>query len=634
MHVPTHSSAYLALALLPAVAGAANPTFSIDPSADAKPISSYIYGLNTGGSGAFAGRQSVATLARIGGNRTTTYNWETNASNAGADWYFENDNFWSSSNTPGEGVRPTIQAAQNNSRALILTVPTIGYVAADKLGGNDVSGDVRLSGPNYLTTRFKQSLPTDPNRGASAFPNSPNPSDAYVYQDEFVNWVKKSWPSSQTDPKRPIWYSLDNEPDIWAGTHAPLRGNTVPRSYATGNQPITYAELIQKTVAYATAIKAVSPSAKVFGPDNYGWLGTYNLQNAPDAAGRDFVTYYLQQMKQAETDAGKRLVDDFDFHWYPEITVNGIRVTDNTTNPAVIAARLQAPRSMWDPTFKEDSWITRDVYKFPLNFLPTLQGKINANYPGTKIAITEYNYGGSADVSGGVTQADVLGIFGKQGVDVAAYWPLTSDISYALGGFDLYRNYDGQNHTFGDTSIRANNTDTVNASVYAATDSTDAHRLTVVALNKQSTAATATLAIAGSKIYRWADVFQLTSASSFPQFAGRVFLASPNSLLYTMPSLSGSALVFSDLLPGDANADGTITSGDLATLLNGINAHLTGWNNGDFSGDGVINADDYILYQWGVALQAQGGPAVPEPAAAATTLAAFLALSQRRRRPA
>ena len=46
---------------------------------------------------------------------------------------------------------------------------------------------------------------------------------------------------------------------------------------------------------------------------------------------------------------------------------------------------------------------------------------------------------------------------------------------------------------------------------------------------------------------------------------------------------------------GDANLDGQVTGADLDILNNGQQNHLTGWYNGDFNYDGVINADDYAL---------------------------------------
>ena len=61
--------------------------FAIDPLQDVHPISRFIYGVNE----SLDGNYSAGTATRLGGNRWTAYNWENNASNAGSDWYFQND---------------------------------------------------------------------------------------------------------------------------------------------------------------------------------------------------------------------------------------------------------------------------------------------------------------------------------------------------------------------------------------------------------------------------------------------------------------------------------------------------------------------------------------------------------------
>ena len=71
------------------------------------------------------------TLDRAGGNRFTAYNWENNFSNAGSDYQFQSDEFLSQSRTPGEAVRTRVAAARARGAAAIVTVPMIGYVAAD-----------------------------------------------------------------------------------------------------------------------------------------------------------------------------------------------------------------------------------------------------------------------------------------------------------------------------------------------------------------------------------------------------------------------------------------------------------------------------------------------------------------------
>jgi hypothetical protein len=286
----------------------------------------------------------------------------------------------------------------------------------------------------------------------------------------------------------------------------------------------------------------VSPKAKIFGPVSYGWQGYVNLQKAPDAGKRDFLEYYLKQLSDADKATGKRLLDVLDVHWYPEAQGGGERVTSQGAKPAVVAARLQAPRSLWDPQYTEESWITKWSTKGPIALLPRLRDKITGNYPGTELAMTEYNYGGGKDISGGIAEADVLGIFGREGVFAAAEWPMAGDERFIAGAFGMYRNFDGKGANFGDTSVRAITDNVPDTSVYASIDSTDANRLVLIAINKTDHALAVQMQIAHGRPYNRAEVFQLTAAGPEPRAAEGVKISNPGRLEYKMPAYSVSTI--------------------------------------------------------------------------------------------
>jgi hypothetical protein len=499
----------------------ADVRFSIDVAQRRAPISPYIYGDNQPD---WQSASRDLTLTRLGGNRWTAYNWETNASNAGNDYFFQNDGFLGGGDTPGEAVRPAVAAALKAGAAVIVTVPMAGYVAADKRGDRDVNQT-----PDFLNKRFVKSLP----RKGTPFTYPPDLADQAVYQDEFVAWLEKTFPQRTGHPH--LFFSLDNEPDLWDGTHARLR-----------TQKLTYAELIQRTIHYAGAIKAVAPESLVFGPASYGWNGYQSLQNASDAQGRFFIDTYLAALRNAEQKAGRRLLDVLDLHWYPEAQGGGKRITEGDNGDEVVRARLQAPRSLWDPTYKEDSWITKYSTNGPIRLLPLMKEKIAANYPGTRLAVTEYNYGGGNHISGGLAEADVLGIFGREGLFAAAFWHLAQDESFIYGGFDMYRNYDGKDAHFGDVSVAAATDDAEHTSVYAAVDSAAPNHLVIVAINKTDAPLTADCAIATKARLHTAAQYRLTVASPHPQADGALPIGAGNHLRLTLPPMSVTTL---SLLP-------------------------------------------------------------------------------------
>jgi hypothetical protein len=515
-------------------------------------ISRFIYGANwTTDTDAWgnASTPNEFTLNRLGGNRTTAYNWENNYSNAGADWQYQNDNSLSSSTVPGEAIRSRATATFSRGAGLMVTVPMLGYVAAD---GNGPMDTLDADRAQRLASRFRISKPVK----GSAFTLTPDPNDGYVYQDEFVNWVDKTFPAARSDLAKPIFFSLDNEPDIWSSTHREIQSNIGDDP----NQPRlqTYTGFINTTIAYARGIKSVVPGALVFGPAVATYAGVVTLGRYPTPdpvyGTQSFTDVFLDQMRQAEVTYGKRLVDAYDLHWYPAAGTSAGEITNDyaTQDAAMINARLQAPRSLWDPTYNEQSW-ANDVTGGPVQLLPRLRQEIAAHYPGTKIAITEYYYGRGGDISGGIAQADVLGIFGREGVFAATLWPNAGlwaspyagsgakAYAYIFGALRMFRNYDGQGGAFGDLGVSATTSDAVNSSVYASLDA--AQRVVVIAINKKAVAQTATITVAHPVALHTAHVYTLTGASASPVQRTDIAVGANNTLSYSMPAMSVSTLV-------------------------------------------------------------------------------------------
>ena len=465
--------------------------FEID-AAVCRPISPYIYGTNQPD---WQRTGPLFTLTRWGGNRTTAYNWETNASNAGADWHHQNDGYLSSSDVPGEPVGRLVANAHAAGASVVVTVPILGYVAADKLGDGDVART-----PDYLHKRFFASLP----RKGRLFDLHPNPRDTTVYQDEFVNWVEKLFPESRRDARRTVFYALDNEPDLWSQTHARIH-----------REKTRYDEIVRLNVKYASAIKAVAPQALVFGPAVCSWDGFDTLRQTPDAQERDFLEFYLDAMRAAERKAGQRLLDVLDIHWYPEAQGDGVRITEDDARRAVAAVRVQAPRSLWDAKYVEPSWIANARTHGPIRLLPRMMEKIDKCYPGTRLAITEYYYGGGGDISGALAQADVLGIFGREGVFAAALWHLgKTDDRFIHAAFAMFRNYDGRGGTFGDMGLAAKTSDAERTSLYASLNALG--RVVLVAINKSDSSLLAEMSVKHAPMSRHAAVYQLTKSRPLP----------------------------------------------------------------------------------------------------------------------
>ena len=535
-------------------------------------ISPFIYGMNfveRGGSPAGASPWNGATvpagvtLNRFGGNRLTAFNWETGWSNAGSDAAFANDArlvrdgaSYDYGDEIGSAVSGRVDASFARNQGIVLTIPIIGYVAGNALGvplaTTSADRAARLA-EHFKVSRVFKGAPLS---------LAPSTTDGVVNQDEFVNWVKARWPNHSADRTRPIFFQLDNEPDLWSSTHATIQSDS--SDDPARPRLLTYAQLADANVLHARAVKSVLPDATVFGPSLATFAGilsggryTNRWHDDPDYGRRNFVDVYLERMRRAESVHGRRLLDVLDVHYYPESgDGRGTVASDRATQTdSMIAARLQAPRSLWDSSYVEGSWVNQAAGG-PIALIPRLRAQIAARYPGTRLSITEYFFGRAGDISGGLAQADALGIFGREGVFAANLWPQANvsaapyggdgakAYAYAFGAFRLFLDVDGAGTRFGDTGLHATTSDVAGSSVYASLDARG--RIVIVAINKQRTAAAASFTLRGAPaVGRVTSVRRIMDGVPAPAEVAPtdVSLRGGNTLTYEMPPMSASTIV-------------------------------------------------------------------------------------------
>lgn len=498
----------------------ADVVIAVDP-ARTRPISPWIYGVNAYQSLTDPPRN--LTLNRAGGNRWTAYNWENNASNAGSDWGpFSNDDHLGSSSVPGESVRAIIAADRSRSNASLITVQMQGLVAADK------DGKVNASDPNRFATRFKEVV----YQKGGPFTESPSALDGRVYMDEYLWFLRWRFPGNiYADPICPTFVSLDNEPELWDSTHREIQ-----------SQPIAPDEFIRKSIRICRALKALDPAIQLFGPVHFGFNGLVNWRNAPGYSPQYWFTdHYLREMKAASEAAKVRLLDVYTLHWYSEATVGGVRViglTATNLDAAQIQAIVQSPRSLWDPTFRENSWIG-DHLGGPIRILDRLQSRIATNWPGTRLAITEYWNGGDNHIAGAIAQADNLGIFGSHGVFAAASYPTPNGSPFAVAGYRMFRDYDGRLGAFGDISVFAASSDVARVSGYVSQASWNRDLLVAVLINRSGREEQ--VRVQGLEVSGTARIFRLAGRQTAPLLVEQRSMDLAAST-FTLPALSISTI--------------------------------------------------------------------------------------------
>ena len=520
---------------------------TVDLSGEKKTISPYIYGMNKYDDGAVLDDVRISAV-RQGGNRLTAYNWETNASNAGEDWKHSSDSFMSSSNEPAACVQEFSEiSVKHDIPYRLTTLQMAGYVAADKDGS--VTEAETAPSSRWNTVKFTK---------GSAFSMTPDLTDGTVYMDEYVNYIVNTL--GDADSSTGIQgYSLDNEPALWQHTHSRVHPEAV-----------TVTELSEKSIELARAVKSIDPKAEIFGPALYGYTAYDHLADGDDwnAANSDgkyhwYIDKYLDDMKQASDEAGIRLLDVLDIHYYTESGRNG---TED---------RLQSVRTLYEKGFVENSWIG-EWCQTNIPILPTIQNSIDAYYPGTKLAISEYNFGGDDEVSGAIAQAEALGCYADAGVYFATLW---GGSDYIFSGMKLYTNYDGNGGHFGDTLVPTVTEDVSLASSYSAINGDNDSQVTVMLTNKNLTdAENASVKLKNSSTkYQAAAVYAVYGNSTDIRLIDIVDNISDNTVNVTLPAYSAAMIVvsddasdFSDLTLYDPNkiTERTETFNDVNSLIN------------------------------------------------------------------
>lgn len=475
------------------------PALSVNVAADRHVISPYIYGMNYADED--LADELLLPVRRWGGNSTTRYNWQINVHNTGADWYFENI----PDSASGSADAFVAQDRRTGSETL-LTIPLIGWTPARRLENHPYDCGFKVS-------VYGEQVP-DPDRswmdavdpwdtdcgsgfradGSTAVPitgNDPHDTSMAITSTFVTTWVNHLVGEFGTAANGGVlFFNLDNEPMLWNSTHRDVHPAAT-----------TAIELRDKTYSYAAAIKAADPSAQTLGPVTWGWCAYFCSAAGnccspdPDSTNPDrgrFTEWYLEQMQAYETAHGVRLLDYLDLHYYPQ--ANGVALS-GAGDASTQALRLRSTRSLWDATYHDESWI-EDTTDEPIQLLPRMKQWVDVNYPGTKLAITEYNWGALDHINGALAQADILGIFGREGLDLATLWDPPAAAEPGAFAFRIYRNYDGQGATFGDVSVQAVSADQERLAIYAAQRSSDS-ALTLMVINKTAEPLVSTLTITG-----------------------------------------------------------------------------------------------------------------------------------------
>lgn len=553
---------WMAAVCLFSQARAATINVSIDLTADRHALKPEIFGVS--GSPNLA--HVAYPLVRWGGNSATRYNWQADVHNTASDWFFMNIPDGNGTAT-ASGVEALMASTLDAGSQPLLTLSTIGWMpkpVQQKRWGYSVVkyGPQLVTECSYFGSNPPAWCTADAGNGAcntaqnqtgfcnangNIVGNDPldtsDPSTPQI-QSAWVAHLQQRFGNAASGGIR--YYALDNEPMLWNSTHRDVHP-----------QPLSYDEIWQRTVAYASAIKAQDPNAKIFGPVTWGYCDLFgsaadNCLDGSDRAahgGVPFVKWYLQQVCTYQAQHGVKLVDYLDLHYYPQ----GDSVVDFSDPPngsettAASARRLRSLKELYDPAWQSESWLS-DLgntspwfYSHP-QLIPRVRAWISESCPGTGLAITEYNWGADNGASSALAQAEALAIFAREGVDVAARWVAPLEGSLVERAFRLFLNFDGLGTPVAGDSVRTLSSDIDVLGAYAI--HAPGNKIFVLLFNKSTTSNTASINVGAALSGAW-SLYQFSGSSNLGVAAtGTINGASIS--IPNLPARSASLLVLPD----------------------------------------------------------------------------------------
>lgn len=385
----------------------------------------------------------------LGGNNSVRYNWrEGNYWNSARDYEWRNGTYGKEGMYTDQYLR---QAIDHNITSR-LTIPTLGWVAKDWWSCSFMDEDGNCAPIDHYT-------------------NCDNPlrvADPYETSIESTTEDIRAWMQYiKSQNLIPTYAAMGNEPELYGYSH-----------YDVHPDCTTYQEILDGHINYAKVVKEELPSTLLAGPAtccwHFYWQSAAGLEDKAKHDYQDFLPWFLSQLQQYEQDSGTRLLDILDIHYYPE----GLyEIPSEDENEETAAQRIRSTRSLWDPTYVDESWVNE-----PVRLLPRMKELIDTYYPGTAFGISEWNFGNDTTMGGAIALADALGQFGIHDVEYAYYWRYPDWDTPGYNAFRMFTNFDWGGGHFGDLAILAESDDDM-VTTYAALDRATGN-LHILLLNK------------------------------------------------------------------------------------------------------------------------------------------------------
>ncbi len=546
--------------LLTSAAFAQDVTITVDANLNKRAVSPYIYGLNNSyDKPAQFYKDAGVRLSRMNqGNNATKYNWRKKITSH-PDWYnnvYAND--WDTK---------SLNASKNNPEMQVMwAFQLLGRVASNTAHNfNDW---------NYNKSQWWQGV--NQNLAGGGQPNTAKPDGKALVEGD-VNLYTEEWPADSTvgilkhwfgqgglslNKEQFLYWNMDNESDIWNGTHDDVMKNGQILSSA----------FMDKYIEVAKKAKALFPGIKLCGPvttSEWQWFKWGNEGITINGKYYCWLEYFVKRCADEEKASGIRVLDVFDIHHYPYCP---------TVNDA-----LQNHRAFYDKTYIypgangvktiNGGWDTSQnkVYIFQ-RMNEWLDKHFGAGH-GITLGLSEWSTGSDDPNVASVVYASHLGLFANNGVECFTPWTWVTGMWETLHLFSRYA------QGFSVSSISSlENTVSAYTTVNKSVDS-----MTVIIVNRDRTAAkNVNVNLSNFKV---ADgnkmTLQLSSLPSAETFKSHtnnalksnVVNVSSNKFSLTVPALSTTAVLLT--ASGTGLNDLKYKSGDIKIYPNPANDNIS-----------------------------------------------------------
>ena len=516
---------------------AQNITIEVNANQGRMPVSPYIFGRNNNLSDNPASPTTAANISLYkeaglrfarenGGNNSTKYNWRRKLGSH-PDWYNNvYDHSWDFASQDIQSRLPGLQ--------VMWAFQLIGKAAGNK---NNNFNDWAYNSSQWWSG-VGQNLAgggqVNPAGGSQALVNG-NP-DLYLIEwnaDSTTGVLKHwFWPGGLGLNKSQFTYwSMDNEPEIWNGTHDDVMPSLLSAS-----------AFMDSYFAVAKKARERFPQIKLTGPvpaNEWQWyrFGDQNL--TIDGRSYCWLEYFIKRVADEQKSSGIRLLDVLDIHWYPSESSNADlvqlhRVFYDETYVYPGANGVKTVNGGWDPSQNKEYIFKRINDWLLLHF--------GENH-GITIALTENDISSSNPNIVSVVYASMLGTFADNGVEIFTPWSWKTGMWETLHLFSRYSK-----------GIRVKTTSSSEATLSGySTVNSSSDSMTVILVNRDLSASrTATVNLTGFNVangsYNILELSSLPSTETFISHSSnalksKTVTVSGNSFNITLPALSTTAVI-------------------------------------------------------------------------------------------